>query len=152
MSDEFDENGDPIEAPSGESAAKTLRAQNKKLAADLAAAQEAIAAFSAKERKSTIASVLEAKGANPKLAKYVDVEGDVTAESVAKWLEDEGEIFGYKAPDPDADGEFDERIVQQQRVSAASAGALPPPSGMTPERLRQMSTEQLVAAGYLNPK
>lgn len=144
------ENDDVDEAPKP-SKGNALRDQNSKLAAENTELKDRLAKLEAKERAGTIAEVLREKGANPKLAKYVtrDIEGDVTADAVAKWLEDEGELFGYQPGG--SDDEDDEVAEQQERVSQASARATQPQTGMTPEKMRSMSFDQMVEAGLLEP-
>lgn len=158
--DENDDSGD-----SGEKAPKTLRDQNSKLNADNKALQEQLTKLLAADRSRTIADVLREKGANPKLARHIDrdIEGDVSETAVEKWLADEGELFGYKPKaegDTDGDAGGDEEVdevdadtaAQAQRVSAASSNAPAFPTGWTPERLAKASNQQLVDAGWLEPK
>lgn len=145
-----------------EKAPKTLREQNSKLAQTNAELQDQLKQLLAKDRARTIADVLRDKGANPKIAKYAERElpdGNVDASAVEKWLTDEGELFGYKPADADAgDGsgdedEADEAVVQQQqRISAASASAPQTPTGWTPEKIRNATSQQLIEAGLLDPK
>jgi hypothetical protein len=127
---------------------KVLRQQNSKLAKELKELQAQLAQFQAKERRSTIADVLQSKGASPKLAKYVerDLEGDITPDQVEAWLAEEGELFGWAPSSDDADPV----VEQASRVSAATAAAPPVQSGvLTPESIRSMSVDQLRANGFI---
>lgn len=152
--DEFEtenENNESGNAP------KALRQQNSKLSKELQEARDLIANLQKETRSRTIADVLRDKQANPKLAKYIarDIEGDITTETVEKWLADEGELFGYKPVDADGDeGEqFEDETVQAARqISNASRNAPPAPSGLTPERIKSMSAQELIQAGLLDPK
>lgn len=134
--DEFDDvDGDG----SGGSASKALRQQNSKLAKEKADLEAQVRKLLEKDRARTIADVLGSKGANPKLAKYVvrDLgDSEVTEESVATWLAEEGELFGYKPSD--AEDEVDEVTENQQRIHAASASGKPPATSWTPEKIKDL--------------
>jgi hypothetical protein len=39
---------------------------------------------------------LRGLGANPKLSKYIPADVDPSADAIKAWLEEDGEIFGYK--------------------------------------------------------
>lgn len=147
MSD-ADEN-DEIEQEDGK-APKALRDQNSKLNKQLQDALALVEKFQQESRKNTIADALREKGANPKLAKYIsrDLEGDVTVDAVDKWLDEEGELFGYKP----ADADEDEDAQEQERISAATAKAPQPQVGWTTERLKGATDQQLIDAGYLEPR
>ena len=142
--DNLDDGDEPTQ-----SKGNALREQNSKLASEKAELLAQLNKLLEKDRARTIADTLREKGANPKLAKYAarDLDGDVTDESVAKWLEDEGELFGYQP----AGQEDDPDAVQQQRISDASANAPQPQTGWTPERIKSASTQQLIEAGLLDP-
>lgn len=132
-------------------APKALREQNSKLAKQVKDLEGELSKLRSERQTSIIADVLREKQANPKLAKYVsrDLEGkDVTADAVAEWLKEEGELFGYS--DPSVEEESPE-AVQQERISRASSNAPSAELGITPEKLRQMTPQELIEAGYLNP-
>lgn len=145
---------------SNDTVPKTLREQNSKLTEANKALQEQLTKLLAKDRTRTIAEVLSDKGANPKLAKYADrdlPEGDVDGAAVEKWLEAEGELFGYKPAGADDDEQEDDKtdelvVEQQRRIAAATSTAPQPKTGWTPEKIRQSSAKQLIEAGLLDPK
>ena len=143
--DDYDDDADEPKPSKG----NALREQNSKLASEKADLEKRLNDLLQKDRARTIADALREKGANPKLAKYVarDLEGEVTDESVAKWLEEEGELFGYTAGSDEDDAD----AVQQQRISDASATAPQSQTGFTPERIKQMSHAELIQAGLLDP-
>jgi len=152
--DDYDDVDDDVEAeqdqkPKG-NAARVLREQNSKLAEKLESLQKELDEYRAEKRKNTIADVLREKGANPKLAKYVsrDLEGDVTAEAVEKWLSEEGELFGYEP----ASEEDNEVAAEQQRISEAVSSAPSPRSGLTPEQVAKMPIDQLIEMGVIPKK
>lgn len=93
--DDFDD-----ESGDGSELVKKLRNQLKqanKRNSELEAAQEGLAK---KVRQREVKDVLDAKGVNPKIARWVlaDVE-DPTEESVTEWLVENGELFGVTGVD-----------------------------------------------------
>lgn len=150
MSDVDDLGDDSTDGAGATSAPKALRDQNSQLARENAELKERLAKLEVKERTSTIADVLREKQANARLAKYIarDLEGqDVTADAVDKWLQEEGELFGYTPP---SDDQQDADTDAQQRISAATTNAAPPATGWTPERMRSATLAELKQAGFLN--
>lgn len=119
----------------------------KELRAQLEEQGQTLASLQTEKRQSTVADLLKAKGANPSLARWLakdDVEA--TDEAVSKWLDENGEVFGYKpagntgieegdASEGDAQGEGDsamaDMIAAMQRVQDGEATATP---GLSPNR------------------
>lgn len=62
---------------------------------------DALAAFLAKEKANSVASVLKAKGLPEKLASLY--QGDASEEAVNKWVDEYADVFGVKAAPPAAD-------------------------------------------------
>lgn len=145
MSD-VDEYDDDLDTDT-DNAPKALRQQVKKLNAELAESRKLIEEFQTRQRQSVIADVLREKNANPKLAKFItrDLEGDVTEESVAKWLEDEGELFGYTPPSPEDEGV----AAQQAAISRASTAAPAAQTGITHDFLKNATIAELQQAGII---
>lgn len=117
------------------------KARSKELAEKLAKVESGLA-------KRTIADVLSSKGANPKLARHVarDLEGDeITPEAVGKWLEEEGEIFGFK-PQEEDDGGASEAHDTQRAARAASGSAPTPDDDALANIAGASSPEELQAA------
>ena len=58
---------------------------------------ERLEKFERQERESTVAKVLESKGVNSKAARLILKDLDeVNEQSVANWLDDNGDLIGYK--------------------------------------------------------
>lgn len=102
----YDDDDDDASGGSQNPLRKVVRDLEKKLAAEEKARKEAedrLTSVSKTVRQRTVSDVLKDKGANPSLARFAlqDLDEDPTAESIEKWLTDNGELFGYKAPAPD---------------------------------------------------
>lgn len=98
-------------------AMKALRRQLAAAKKELSEAKAEADKFRTEQRKSSLGELLEAAGAKKGLAKYFPSDADPTKESVASWLEEDGELFGFvKEPST-----VDEQTQNQlQRVSAAT--------------------------------
>jgi hypothetical protein len=77
------------------------------------------------QRESTISQVLNEKGVNPKVAKFIPGDIELSADSISEWLNDNGELFGFATQ------------AKESPVSSEDLGAL-----------RQMD---MVASGALTP-
>ena len=77
------------------------------------------------QRESTISQVLNEKGVNPKVAKFIPADIELSADSISAWLNDNGDLFGFATP------------AKESPVSSEDLGAL-----------RQMD---MVASGALTP-
>ena len=49
------------------------------------------------QRERAIKDALESRGVNSKIAKFIPSDIDPTEESLSKWLDDNGDLFGYQA-------------------------------------------------------
>jgi hypothetical protein len=75
---------------------KNLRKQAKDLAKQNAELQGQLQAAIAASRKANINDALREIGANTKLSKYIPNEIEASVDNVRKWLEEDGDLFGYK--------------------------------------------------------
>ena len=68
-------------------AARAAEKRAKELEAELAT-------LKTQQRSSLVSSFLSEKGLNPKIAKFIPSDVETSAESLANWLEDNGDLFG----------------------------------------------------------
>lgn len=140
---------------------KSLRKQyenEKKARADL---EQRLAAFEKKERESSVAEFLKAKGA-PKAAAKFYTDEDTSEDAVGKWLEANADVFQIKTSDsapgdpaPDANAQAAQRVTAQ---SYGATPAVPTPNGASVdpiegERLmRTLPYEELEKLGFVPPR
>lgn len=128
---------------------KALKAQqkaNKAQADELEATREEVLGLKKSVQRKSIAELLEAKGAKPSLAKYV---GDIepTEEAIEKWLDENGDDFGYKKPEAETKpeggttdtgptgqvempAELAQILAQMSTVQRQEASAIPGSTGL----------------------
>ena len=75
---------------------KQLRKANKQKEKELAELRSQFDGLSKAQRERAIKDVLESRGVNSKIAKFIPQDLDPTEESLSKWLDDNGDVFGFK--------------------------------------------------------
>ena len=93
------------------------------------------------QRERVIKEVLDAKGVNPKAARFIakDLEADINEESVARWLDDNGELFGLtKQVTEDPKKQLDLAALRQQDI--VTQGAQTPNPGMNADQMLNDAT------------
>lgn len=79
------------------------------------------AKLAAGQRSRTLAEALEANGASAKLAKFYPSEKEASDDDVLKWLQEDGELFGWSA-DGASDDDPD-TVEQAELIGRASSQA-----------------------------
>lgn len=82
---------------------KSLRKAYDKLKAEATQLRTQVGEAAKATRTSTLNAALENLGAKPALAKYFPQDTEVTADAVKSWLEEDGEIFGWKPTEATSD-------------------------------------------------
>ena len=91
---------------------KQLRKQLKAKEKEMAEFKTQFDSLSKAQRERAVKDVLEARGVNGKVAKFIPQDLDPTEESLSKWLEDNADVFGFQVEDK-----------QQSVVDPATANA-----------------------------
>jgi hypothetical protein len=76
---------------------KQLRKANKQKERELAELKSQFEGLSQAQRERAIKDALESRGVNSKIAKFIPSDIDPTEESLSKWLDDNGDVFGFQA-------------------------------------------------------
>ena len=74
---------------------KQLRKAAKQKDKELAELRAQFEGVSKAQRERNIKDVLESRGVNSKIAKFIPSDLDPTEESLSKWLDDNGDVFGF---------------------------------------------------------
>lgn len=131
---DFDEYDDDQQQGGNPKLIKDLRKQlSEKSKAEKALADQ-LADLQKRERTRNVREVLSAKGVNPKVAALVPDSVGEDEESVGKWLNDFGDVFGIKQDTAEGATEQTTTIdpgeqVAQTRIMQTSASGKPPESG-----------------------
>ena len=126
---------------------KQLRKQLKEQSKALEEKDRELSGLRQKETQRTVAETFSSKGVNPALARFalVDLQDDVTEESVGRWIEENGSLFGVQAAPPQeqqAPAEAD----PYRRMAAVEQAAAPGIPGDVATRIATAETEDEVWA------
>lgn len=153
MTDNNDDFNDDDSGTAGDgNAAKALRKQNAKLAADLAARDAELATLRTAQKTTTITEALKANGGKAAWARYAaqEIEGDVTPEAVRNWLEtNAAEAFDWTPPDDDLSEAEQANRDGARRVATATRNAPPGESAIGVSRVKDASIAELKAWGIV---
>lgn len=90
-----DDEDDITTSDNGNDLVKQLRKAAKQKDKELAELRAQFGEISKANRERAIKDALESRGVNSKIAKFIPSDIDPTEESLSKWLDDNGDVFGY---------------------------------------------------------
>lgn len=105
---------------------KQLRKANKQKEKELAELKAQFDGLSKAQRERAIKDVLEARGVNKKIASFIPSDIDPTEESLSKWLNEYGDVFGVPA-------EPTQNVVDPAQAAAYKKMNTAVDSGLTPD-------------------
>lgn len=111
---------------------KQLRKANKQKEKELAELKAQFENISKAQKERAIKDVLEARGINSKIAKFIPQDLDPTEESLSKWLDENGDVFGIQAADSN-----------QPVVDPATAAAYKKMNNVTEQGMTPDSTDDI---------
>ena len=92
------------------------------------------------QRERAIKDVLEARGVSSKVAKFIPSDIDPTEESLSKWLNDNGDVFGISAP------ESNQPVVDPATANAYKKMNAAVEQGLTPDSQEDLMRKILSAS------
>ncbi len=90
-----DDDDDITTSDNGNDLVKQLRKAAKQKDKELAELRAQFGEVSKAQRERNIKDVLESRGVNSKIAKFIPSDLDPTEESLSKWLDENGDVFGF---------------------------------------------------------
>ena len=108
---------------------KQLRKANKQKEKELADLKSQFETLNKQQRERAIKDVLEARGVNKKISAFIPQDLDPTEESLSKWLDDNGDVFGLNTT------ESSQPVVDQatqdayQKMNKLTGQGITPDSG-----------------------
>ena len=106
---------------------KQLRKANKQKEKELAELKSQFDGLSKAQRERAIKDTLEARGVNSKIAKFIPSDIDPTEESLSKWLDDNGDVFGYQGTESNQNTVDPKQAADYRRMNNTTE------QGMTPD-------------------
>jgi hypothetical protein len=124
---EDDEDEVTTQDTSGNDLVKQLRKAAKQKDKELAELRAQFENVSKAQRERSIKDVLESRGVNSKIAKFIPSDVDSTEESLSKWLDDNGDVFGFTAT------ESNQPVVDPAQAAAYKKMNNVTDQGLTPD-------------------
>jgi hypothetical protein len=124
---EYEDDEDDFTQESGNNdLVKQLRKAAKQKDKELQELRAQFEGISKAQRERSIKDVLESRGVNSKIAKFIPSDVDSTEESLSKWLDDNGDVFGFST-------ESNQPVVDPAQASAYKRMNNVTEQGMTPD-------------------
>lgn len=130
---EYEDDEDDFTQESGNDLVKQLRKAAKQKDKEIAELRAQYEGVSKAQRERNIKDVLESRGVNSKIAKFIPSDLDPTEESLSKWLDDNGDVFGFQATESN-----------QNVVDPATAAAYKRMNNVTEQGLTPDSTDDIM--------
>jgi hypothetical protein len=125
---EYEDDDDDFTQESGNNdLVKQLRKAAKQKDKELAELRAQFEGVSKAQRERNIKDVLESRGVNSKIAKFIPSDLDPTEESLSKWLDDNGDVFGFQAT------ESNQPVVDPAQAAAYKKMNNVTEQGLTPD-------------------
>ena len=128
---------------------KQLRKATKQKDKELAELRAQFENLNKAQRERAVKDALESRGVSSKIAKFIPQDIDPTEESLSKWLDENGDVFGFQATQTNNQTAVDPAdIAAYKRMNQATEQGLTPDSSedllnkilatQTPEELDQL--------------
>ena len=119
---------------------KQLRKANKQKEKELAELKSQFENLSKAQKERAIKDVLEARGVNSKIAKFIPQDLDPTEESLSKWLDENADVFGFQTTDSN------QPVVDPAQAAAYKKMNTVTEQGLTPDATDDIY-KRLMSAG-----
>jgi len=122
---EFEDFDDAPQRGSSDDVLKKVRRAERAKDKQLKELQSELEALRKFQREATISQVLAEKGVNPKVARFIPADIEMSSDSISNWLTDNGELFGVAAPTQQNAVDVNDMAALRQ-IDAVTSGAISP--------------------------
>lgn len=91
---DYEDDEDEVTTTESNDVVKQLRKANKQKEKELSDLKSQFETLNKQQRERAIKDVLEARGVNKKISAFIPQDLDPTEESLSKWLDENGDVFG----------------------------------------------------------
>jgi len=126
---DYEDDEDEVTTTESNDVVKQLRKANKQKEKELADLKSQFETLNKQQRERAIKDVLEARGVNKKISAFIPQDLDPTEESLSKWLDENGDVFGLDTT------ESNQPVVDQatqdayQKMNRLTGQGITPDSG-----------------------
>ena len=124
---EYEDDDDDYTNDSSNDLVKQLRKAAKQKDKELQELRSQFENLSKGQRERAIKDVLASRGVNSKIASFIPQDIDPTEESLSKWLDDNGDVFGIESGQTQATPNVDpsQAAAYKRMTNTADSGASP---------------------------
>ena len=105
---------------------KQLRKATKQKDKELAELRSQFESLNKAQRERAIKDALESRGVNSKIAKFIPSDIDPTEESLSKWLDENGDVFGFQATESNQPSVDPAQAAAYKKMNQATEQGLTP--------------------------
>ena len=127
--DDFDFEDTSSQTNQSNDLVKQLRKAAKQKDKELQELREKFDGLSKAQRERAIKDVLEARGVNKKISAFIPQDIDPTEESLSKWLDDYGDVFGIQAQESNQNTVDPAQAAAYKKMNNAVESGLTPDAG-----------------------
>jgi hypothetical protein len=124
---EYEDEDDDITTDTSNDLVKQLRKAAKQKDKELQELRSQFDNLSKGQRERAIKDLLASRGVNSKIASFIPQDIDPTEESLSKWLDDNGDVFGIESGQTQATPNVDpsQAAAYKRMTNTADSGASP---------------------------
>ena len=124
---EYEDEDDDYTNDSSNDLVKQLRKASKQKDKELQELRSQFENLSKGQRERAIKDVLASRGVNSKIASFIPQDIDPTEESLSKWLDDYGDVFGIESGQTQASPNVDpaQAAAYKRMTNSADSGSSP---------------------------
>jgi hypothetical protein len=139
-----DEDDDITTNDSSNDLVKQLRKASKQKDKELQELRAQFDNLSKGQRERAIKDVLASRGVNSKIASFIPQDIDPTEESLSKWLDDYGDVFGIESGQTQATPNVDpaQAAAYKRMTNSADSGASPEHNGDIMQKLMNANSKE----------
>ena len=124
---EYEDDDDDFTNDSSNDLVKQLRKASKQKDKELQELRSQFENLSKGQRERAIKDLLASRGVNSKIASFIPQDIDPTEESLSKWLDDNGDVFGIESGQTQASPNVDpaQAAAYKRMTNSADSGSSP---------------------------
>jgi hypothetical protein len=141
---EYEDDDDDFTNDSSNDLVKQLRKASKQKDKELQELRAQFENLSKGQRERAIKDLLASRGVNSKIASFIPQDIDPTEESLSKWLDDNGDVFGIESGQTQATPNVDpaQSAAYKRMTNSANSGASPEHNGDIMQKLMNANSKE----------
>jgi hypothetical protein len=141
---EYEDDDDDFTNDSSNDLVKQLRKASKQKDKELQELRAQFDSLSKGQRERAIKDLLASRGVNSKIASFIPQDIDPTEESLSKWLDDNGDVFGIESGQTQATPNVNpnDAAAYKRMTNSADSGASPEHNGDIMQKLMNANSRE----------